>query len=58
MAESSASCSVDPPLELLVQRLDRQSGRCSPPAEINMRKLDGWQTLAAAPIDQPIDLAL
>jgi transposase-like protein len=25
--------------------------------EINMRKIDGWQTLAAKPIDQPIDLA-
>jgi len=22
-----------------------------------MRKIDGWQTLAAKPIDQPIDLA-
>jgi transposase-like protein len=25
--------------------------------QINMRKVDGWQTLAAQPIDQPIDLA-
>jgi putative transposase len=25
--------------------------------QINMRKVDGWQTLATAPIDQPIDLA-
>src|ERR1700676_1814690 len=25
--------------------------------QINMRKVDGWQTLARAPIDQPIDLA-
>jgi transposase-like protein len=25
--------------------------------EINMRKVDGWQTLATAPIEQPIDLA-
>jgi putative transposase len=25
--------------------------------QINMRKIDGWQTLAAKPIDQPIDLA-
>jgi aerobic carbon-monoxide dehydrogenase large subunit len=25
--------------------------------QINMRKLDGWQTLVPAPIDQPIDLA-
>ena len=25
--------------------------------EINMRKVDGWQTLATKPIDQPIDLA-
>jgi hypothetical protein len=25
--------------------------------QINMRKLDGWQTLATKPIDQPIDLA-
>jgi hypothetical protein len=24
---------------------------------INMRKVDGWQTLATEPIDQPIDLA-
>ena len=24
---------------------------------INMRKVDGWQTLASKPIDQPIDLA-
>jgi hypothetical protein len=24
--------------------------------QINMRKVDGWQTLAAAPIDQPSDL--
>jgi putative transposase len=25
--------------------------------QITMRKVDGWQTLAMAPIDQPIDLA-
>jgi len=25
--------------------------------EINMRKVDGWQTLATAPIEQPIELA-
>jgi hypothetical protein len=25
--------------------------------QINMHKVDGWQTLAAKPIDQPIDLA-
>jgi putative transposase len=25
--------------------------------QINMRKVDGWQTLATAPINQPIDLA-
>jgi putative transposase len=25
--------------------------------QINMRKVDGWQTLAARPIDQPIDVA-
>ena len=25
--------------------------------QINMRKVDGWQTLAAAPIAHPIDLA-
>jgi putative transposase len=25
--------------------------------QINMRKVDGWQTLATVPIDQPIDLA-
>jgi len=25
--------------------------------QINMRRVDGWQTLAAKPIDQPIDLA-
>jgi len=25
--------------------------------QINTRKVDGWQTLAAKPIDQPIDLA-
>jgi hypothetical protein len=25
--------------------------------QINIRKVDGRQTLAAAPIDQPIDLA-
>jgi putative transposase len=25
--------------------------------QINMRKVDGWQTLAAKPVDQPIDLA-
>jgi transposase-like protein len=25
--------------------------------QINMRKVDGWKTLAAKPIDQPIDLA-
>ena len=25
--------------------------------QINMRKVDGWQTLATQPIDQPIDLA-
>jgi transposase-like protein len=26
-------------------------------AQINMRKVDGWQTLATKPFDQPIDLA-
>jgi putative transposase len=26
--------------------------------QINMRKVDGWQTLATKPIDQPIDLAV
>ena len=25
--------------------------------QINMRKIDGWQTLAIKPIDHPIDLA-
>jgi hypothetical protein len=25
--------------------------------QINMRKIDGWKTLATKPIDQPIDLA-
>ena len=25
--------------------------------QINMRKVDGWQTLATKPIDQPIDVA-
>jgi hypothetical protein len=25
--------------------------------QINMRKVDGWQTLATKPIDQPIELA-
>jgi putative transposase len=25
--------------------------------QINMRKVDGWQTLATIPIDQHIDLA-
>jgi hypothetical protein len=25
--------------------------------QINMRKVDGWQTLATAPIDQSIDLS-
>jgi hypothetical protein len=25
--------------------------------QINMRKVDGWQTLATTSIDQPIDLA-
>lgn len=25
--------------------------------QINMRKIDGWQTLATKPVDQPIDLA-
>jgi hypothetical protein len=25
--------------------------------QINMRKVDGWQTLNAKPTDQPIDLA-
>jgi len=25
--------------------------------QINMRKVDGWQTLAIRAIDQPIDLA-
>ena len=25
--------------------------------QINMRKVDGWQTLATKPLDQPIDLA-
>jgi len=31
--------------------------RCSPREQINMRKVDGWQTLASNPIDQQIDLA-
>jgi putative transposase len=26
-------------------------------SQINIRKVDGWQTLAARPVDQPIDLA-
>ena len=26
--------------------------------QINMRRVDGWQTLSAKPIDQPIDLAV
>jgi putative transposase len=25
--------------------------------QINMRKVDGWQSLATTPINQPIDLA-
>jgi hypothetical protein len=25
--------------------------------QINMRKVDGWQTLVTLPIDQPIDVA-
>ncbi len=25
--------------------------------EINMRKVDGWQTVATEPTDQPFDLA-
>jgi putative transposase len=25
--------------------------------QINMRKVDGWQTLATTTVDQPIDLA-
>jgi putative transposase len=25
--------------------------------QTNMRKVDGWQTLATKPIDQPFDLA-
>jgi hypothetical protein len=25
--------------------------------QINMRNVDGWQTLAAVPVAQPIDLA-
>jgi putative transposase len=25
--------------------------------QINMRKVDGWQTFATKPVDQPIDLA-
>jgi putative transposase len=25
--------------------------------QINMRKVDGWQTFAIKPVDQPIDLA-
>ena len=52
---------LDPPLQFLVQPLDHigvamlfwallASGR------INMRKVDGWQTLATAPTNQPIDL--
>jgi hypothetical protein len=28
-----------------------------PSGQINMRKVDGWQTLATTTIDQPIDLA-
>jgi putative transposase len=27
------------------------------PGQINMRKVDGWQTLATRTLDQPIDLA-
>jgi putative transposase len=33
------------------------SGHCSPLGQINMRKVDGWQTLSTKLIDQPIDIA-
>jgi len=38
------------PVDVRIDR-DRASG------QINMRKIDGWQTLATKPIDQQIDLA-
>jgi hypothetical protein len=31
--------------------------RAGPLKQINIRKIDGWQTLATAPVAQPIDLA-
>jgi hypothetical protein len=44
-----------------VQPLDCIGGAQTAPlgasGQINMRKVDGWQTLATKPIDQPIDLA-
>jgi hypothetical protein len=27
------------------------------PGQINIREVDGWQSLATTPFDQPIDLA-
>jgi hypothetical protein len=32
-------------------------GGADAPTQINMRKVDGWQTLAVKPSNQPIDLA-
>ena len=53
---------LDPPLEFLVQPLDYIGGtRCysggSRLRPDQQRKVEGWQTLATAPIDQPIDPA-
>jgi hypothetical protein len=52
-------------LHLAARRHRRAHGRPVPifliasstSGQINMRKVDGWQTLATTPIDQPIDLA-
>jgi len=49
---SSCSCSI-----ALVVRSDAILG-VARLRQINMRKVDGGQTLATAPIDQPIDLAV
>jgi hypothetical protein len=41
----------------LDEKLQRPRYGRRPKSLINMRKVDGWQTLATKPIDQPIDLA-
>ena len=62
-ADGQSHLRLDRQLELLVQPLDHMVVRSDAILgvarlrQINMCKVDGWQTLVTAPIDQPVDLA-